>query len=54
MILSAQIEIEVPLDIVHDKQRLKAVQEGLKKALTSGLYGQGVEFRVTKTEFKMK
>jgi hypothetical protein len=30
----------MPLDIVHDKQRLKAVQEGLKKALTSGLYAK--------------
>jgi hypothetical protein len=54
LVLSAQIEIEMPLDIVQNKQRLKAVQEGLKKALTSGLYDQGVEFRVTKTHFKIK
>jgi hypothetical protein len=54
LVLRAEIVIEMPLDIIQNKQRLQAVEDGLTKALTSGLYDQGVEFKVTKTEFKIK
>jgi len=54
LILQAEIEIDLPLDIAQDKQRLKEVENGLAKAITKGLYEQGVEFKVMKVNFKLR
>ena len=54
LLLQAEIIIDLPLDIVHDKQRLKEVENGLAKAITTGLYQQGVEFKVSKINFKLR
>ncbi len=46
MILEVQIEIDIPIDIVQDNQRIKAVEDGLSRSISKGLYDQGVSFEI--------
>ena len=52
--LEVKIEVDMPLDIINDKERLKAVQDGLVQSIHEGLYRRGVSFRVDKVHFKIK
>jgi hypothetical protein len=41
--LEIEVEIDMPVvDISDDKHRLKAIEEGLVKSISKGLYEQGV------------
>lgn len=51
-VLEAEIAINVPLDIFRNKDRLEGVREGIKKALTRGLYEQGVDFEIKQIRLK--
>jgi hypothetical protein len=53
MVLELEIEINVPVDIVRDDGRMKAVEEGLR-SISRGLYDQGVSFRIRKINSKIK
>lgn len=46
--MQVEIEIDVPLDIVQDKSRVRAVEEGIGRSISKGLYDQGVSFRIAK------
>jgi hypothetical protein len=48
MILDVQIEIDVPIDIVQDSHRIKAVEDGLSRSISKGLYDRGVSFEIKK------
>jgi hypothetical protein len=52
--LELSIEINMPLDIIYDEDRLKAVENGLVRSISKGLYEQGVSFKVDKVNFKIK
>lgn len=54
MVLEIEIEIDVPLDIVQDKARIKAVEDGLGRSISKGLYDQGVSFRIRKIGSEIK
>lgn len=54
MILDIEIEIDVPIDIVQDKGRIKAVEDGLGRSISKGLYDQGVSFQIRKMSSKIK
>lgn len=54
MILEVEIEIDVPVDIVQDRSRTKAVEEGLGRSISKGLYDQGVSFQIKKISCKIK
>ena len=54
MILEVEIEIDIPVDIVQDKGRIKAVEEGLVQSISKALYDQGVSFRIKKVGSKIK
>jgi hypothetical protein len=54
MVLEVEIEIDVPVDIVQDKNRIKVVEDGLARSISKGLYDQGVSFQIKKTGFKIK
>lgn len=51
LILKLEIKIEVPEDILSDKDRLKAVEQGIVKAISKGLYEEGLAFTVVKANF---
>ncbi|HEY3094937.1 MAG TPA: hypothetical protein VGJ42_04170 [Nitrososphaera sp.] len=54
MVLEVEIEIDVPVDIVQDKSRIKAVEDGLGRSISKGLYDQGVSFQIKKIGSKIK
>ena len=46
-----EIKIEIPDDIYSDKDRLKAVEHGIVKAVSKGLYEEGLAFSVVRANF---
>jgi hypothetical protein len=54
MVLEVEIEIDVPVDIVQDKSRIKAVEDGLGRSISKGLYDQGVSFNIKKIGSRIK
>jgi hypothetical protein len=48
MKLDIEIEVDIPLDIIKDKNRIKAVEDGLRLSISKGLYEQGVSFKINK------
>jgi len=49
--LETEMEVDVPMDIVVDKQRLKAVEDGIVRVISRGLYEEGVSFKIIKVNF---
>jgi len=54
MVLEVVIEIDVPVDIVQDQRRIKAVEDGLGRSISKGLYDQGVSFQIKKIDSKIR
>jgi hypothetical protein len=54
MIMEVEIEIDVPTDIVQDSRRIKAVEDGLGRSVSKGLYDQGVSFQIKKISSKIR
>jgi hypothetical protein len=52
--LEVKIEVDVPVDIINNQERLREVENGLIRSISNGLYQQGVSFRIDKTHFKIK
>ena len=50
--LELEVEIDMPVDIIDDKDRLKAIEAGLVKSVSKGLYEQGVSFKISKVKLK--
>ncbi len=50
--LEIEIEVDVALDIIDDKHRLRAIEDGLVKSISKGLYEEGVSFNINKVKFK--
>ena len=50
--LEVKIEVDIPVDIINNKERLREVENGLIRRISNGLYQQGVSFRIDKTHFK--
>lgn len=49
--VETEMEVDVPMDIVVDKQRLKAVEDGIVRVISRGLYEEGVSFKIVKVNF---
>ncbi|HSA73492.1 MAG TPA: hypothetical protein VLD84_06010 [Nitrososphaeraceae archaeon] len=49
--LKMEIKIEIPEDILSDKDRLKAVEQGIVKAVSKGLYEEGLAFTIVRANF---
>jgi hypothetical protein len=54
MIMEVEIEIDIPTDIVQDSRRIKAVEDGLGRSISKGLYDRGVSFQIKKISSKIK
>jgi len=50
--LEVNIEVDVPIDIVENEQRLDAIEGGLVKSISKALYEQGVSFNITRVNFQ--
>ena len=53
-VIEAKIKIHIPLDIIQNRQRTEDVKEGIKKAMTKGLYDEGIGFEIKSLTFKAK
>jgi len=51
LLLKMEIKIEIPDDIYSDKDRLKVVEQGIVKAVSKGLYEEGLAFSVVRANF---
>jgi hypothetical protein len=51
LLLKMEKKIEIPDDILSDKDRLNAVVQGMVKAVSKGLYEEGVAFTVVRANF---
>ena len=51
LLLKMEIKIEIPEDILSDKDRLKDVEQGIVKAISKGLYEEGLDYTVVKANF---
>ena len=54
LVMEIEIEIDVPIDIVQDNRRIKAVEDGIGRSISKGLYDQGVAFKIRKISSKIK
>jgi hypothetical protein len=54
MKLEIEIEVDVPLDIIEDKKRIRAVEDGLGRSISKGLYEQGVSFKINKIRSRIE
>ena len=50
--LDIEIEVDMPLDIIEDRGRFKAIETGLVRSISKGLYEQGVSFNIGKVKFE--
>ena len=50
--LDLEIEIDMPIDIIEDRERFKAIETGLVRSISKGLYEQGVSFNIGKVKFE--
>jgi hypothetical protein len=54
LLVESEIAIDVPIDIASDSDRMDDIIEGLRRALTKGLYEQGVDFEVRRVSFRLE
>jgi hypothetical protein len=47
--LEVEIEIDMPIDIINDKERFSLVEEGIVRSISKGLYEQGVSFKILRS-----
>ena len=53
MKLDIEIEVNIPLDIIEDTNRIKAVEDGLRLSISKGLYEQGVSSKINKISSRL-
>ena len=42
------MDIEIPTDLLENKDKVKLIEDGLIKCLSKGLYEEGVSFQIKK------
>ena len=45
------MDIEIPTDLLENKDKVKLIEDGLIKCLSNGLYEEGVAFQIKKFKF---
>ena len=51
--LNIEIDVDLPLDIIENNNRREAVEEGLIRSISKGLYEEGVSFQINKVNFRI-
>ena len=51
--LNIEIDVDLPLDIIENNNRLDAVEEGLIRSISKGLYEEGVSFKINRVDFRI-
>ena len=51
--LNIEIDVDLPLDIIENNNRREAVEEGLIRSISKGLYEEGVSFKINRVDFRI-
>ncbi|HYY68069.1 MAG TPA: hypothetical protein VE572_06965 [Nitrososphaeraceae archaeon] len=51
--LNMEIDVDLPLDIIENNKRREAVEEGLIRSISKGLYEEGVSFTINRVDFRI-
>jgi hypothetical protein len=51
--LKIEIDVDLPLDIIENDHRREAVEEGLVRSISKGLYEEGVSFKIKSVDFRI-
>jgi hypothetical protein len=51
--LKIEIDVDLPLDIIENDHRREAVEEGLVRSISKGLYEEGVSFKINSVDFRI-
>jgi hypothetical protein len=51
--LNIEIDVDLPLDIIENNNRREAVEEGLIRSISKGLYEEGVSFQINRVDFRI-
>lgn len=51
--LKIEIDVDLPLDIIENDHRREAVEEGLVRSISNGLYEEGVSFKINSVDFRI-
>ena len=49
--LNIEMDIEIPTDLLENKDKVKVIEDGIIKCLSKGLYEEGISFHVNKFKF---
>ncbi|HEU4824189.1 MAG TPA: hypothetical protein VFS97_12255 [Nitrososphaeraceae archaeon] len=51
--LNMEIDVDLPLDVIENNNRREAVEEGLIRSISKGLYEEGVSFKINRVDFRI-
>jgi hypothetical protein len=51
--LNLEIDVDLPVDIIENNHRRQAVEEGLVRSISKGLYEEGVLFKINRVDFRI-
>ncbi|MGE0243609.1 MAG: hypothetical protein AB7P56_06745 [Nitrososphaeraceae archaeon] len=49
--LNIEMDIEIPMDLLENKVKVKVIEDGILKCLSRGLYEEGISFHIKKFKF---
>jgi len=49
--LKIEMDIDIPTDLIEDKNRLKLIEDGIIKSISKGMYEEGISFYLKKIHF---
>jgi hypothetical protein len=52
--LNLEIDIDIPIDVIANRTRIKMVEDGIIKSISKGLYQEGLSFDIRKFNFEIE
>ena len=49
--LNIEMDIEIPVNLLENKDKVRVIEDGLIKCISNGLYEEGVTFHISKFKF---
>ena len=49
--LNIDMDIDIPIDLLANKDKIRIIEDGLIKCISKGLYEEGVKFHINKFKF---
>ena len=49
--LNVEMDIEIPTDLLENKDKIKVIEDGIRKCLSKGMYEEGISFHIKKFKF---